>query len=70
MDSKKHSLKIDEKIKGVQAVDIITGEADLIVTVRAKSIDDLESLVLEKIQSVDCIVKTWTILSLHEFMHD
>jgi len=54
------------KIPNVLSVDMITGEADLIVEVRAGDIRELEEVLLGKLQSIKGIVKTKTILCLHE----
>ena len=50
------------KIPGVESAEIITGEADLIVTVRARDMDDFRRLLLERIQAVEGIVETKTMM--------
>lgn len=58
--------KLILKINGVQSVDIITGEGDLLLILRAKTIEDLNKLILEKIQILDGIKNTKTLISLEE----
>ncbi|MBN2478252.1 Lrp/AsnC family transcriptional regulator [Candidatus Micrarchaeota archaeon] len=55
-----------KKIYDVESVDIITGEADLIAVLRCRDIEDLEKTLLEKIQKIDGITKTKTIISVME----
>jgi DNA-binding Lrp family transcriptional regulator len=54
------------KMENVSKADVITGEADLLIEIRTKNIQDLEKMLLEKIQGVKGIVKTKTILCLKE----
>jgi DNA-binding Lrp family transcriptional regulator len=54
------------KMENVFRADVITGEADLLIEIRTKNIQDLEKMLLEKIQGVKGIVKTKTILCLKE----
>lgn len=54
------------KLDNVYKVDVITGEADLLVEIRTKDIDELEKMLLNKLQSVKGVVKTKTILCLKE----
>ncbi|MBI5553366.1 MAG: Lrp/AsnC family transcriptional regulator [Candidatus Diapherotrites archaeon] len=53
-------------IPNTYGIDIITGEADLLVTVRGKDMDDLQKTLIEKIQSCEGIVKTRTLIVLSE----
>ncbi len=54
------------KINGVESVDIITGEGDLLVVLRAKTIEELNKMVLEQIQLIDGIKNTRTVVVLEE----
>ena len=54
-------------LENVQSVDIITGEADLLVSIRAKDMHDFQRILMENIQSIEGIVKTKTMISLSEF---
>ncbi|MCL4335289.1 MAG: Lrp/AsnC family transcriptional regulator [Candidatus Thermoplasmatota archaeon] len=56
--------KLAEKIarmKNVEEVHIITGEWDLLLKVRAQSMDDLGNMVLEKLRETEGVGKTQTI---------
>lgn len=54
------------KIYGVESVDIITGEGDLIVVARTRNIEELNNLLLQKIQGVYGIENTKTMIVLEE----
>jgi Lrp/AsnC family transcriptional regulator for asnA, asnC and gidA len=50
------------RIPGVENSEIVTGEADLMVTVRARDIDEFRRILLERIQSVEGITETKTMM--------
>jgi DNA-binding Lrp family transcriptional regulator len=50
------------RIPGVENSEIVTGEADLMITVRARDIDEFRRILLEKIQSVEGITETKTMM--------
>ena len=58
MDSKKRNTIIDElfKIEGVREISEITGRFDIMVTMYAKSLNDMHKVVSEKIGKVDGIL--------------
>jgi len=55
-----------KKLPFVEKVDITTGEADLVAIVRVKDIEELDQVLLGKIQLVDGISKTRTLVIIHE----
>ena len=65
--TQKDIAEILKKIPNVENVDIITGEADLLVSIRAGDMQDFQNILLDKIQSIEGIVKTKTMISLNEF---
>ena len=58
MDSKKRDTIIDElfKIDGVREISEITGRFDIIITMYAKSLNDMHEVVSEKIGKIDGIL--------------
>jgi len=58
MDSKKRNTIIDElfKIEGVREISEITGRFDIMVTMYAKSLNDMHKVVSEKIGKIDGIL--------------
>ncbi len=54
------------KIGNVQSVDIITGDADLLVTVRCRDIDDFQKVLLGRLQSIEGITKTRSMIVVAE----
>lgn len=54
------------KIEGAQRAEIITGEADLLLTVRCKDMDDYRRVLLGKIQAIEGITETRTIMVISE----
>jgi len=50
------------RIPGVEGAEIITGEADMMVTVRTRGIEEFRKLLLEKIQAVEGITETKTMM--------
>ncbi len=53
-------------LDAVQSVDIVTGDADLLVTVRAKDMEAFQTILLEKLQSIEGITKTKTMIVVSE----
>lgn len=53
-------------IEGVQAVDIVTGNTDILAEVRVKDMHELNRLITEKIRKIDGIDKTQTLMVLEE----
>ena len=58
MDSKKRDLIIDElfKIDGVREISEVTGRFDIMVTMYAKSLNEMHKVVSEKIGKIDGII--------------
>lgn len=54
------------KLGFVKSVDIITGEFDLLIKVRAKNISQLNKLITKELRNVEGIDKTTTMLVLEE----
>jgi len=54
------------KIPGVAEAEIVTGEADLLVTVRCHDMDDYRKVLLERIQAINGIEKTKTMMVISE----
>lgn len=54
------------KINNVDIVDIITGDGDLLVVVRAKDVEELNNIILNRIQSLEGINNTKTLIVLQE----
>lgn len=48
------------KIKGIYEVHLISGEFDLLVKVRSKSLKTIGQLVIEKLRAMPCVDKTLT----------
>jgi len=60
---------IGKKIKMVQdieAIDIVTGATDLLITARVKSMHDLNNLITSKLRKIDGVDKTQTMMVLEE----
>ncbi len=55
-----------KKIEGVESVDIVTGDADLLVTVRCRDMEDFQNLLLQRLQSIKGITKTKTMIVVAE----
>ena len=49
------------KIPGVFGVYIVSGEWDLLIKIRGKSIEDIGTMILDKIRAVPGVYKTYTI---------
>jgi len=54
------------RIDGAERAEIITGEADLMLTVRCRDMDDYRRVLLGKIQAIDGITETRTIMVISE----
>ena len=54
------------KIEGAERAEIITGEADLLLTIRCRDMDDYRRVLLGKIQAIDGITETRTIMVISE----
>lgn len=66
----KHKSQYDlakeiQKLHGVQRVDIVTGVSDLVARVRVKDMEDLDKLLLGKIQMLEGVSKTQTMIIMH-----
>ncbi len=46
------------KIRGVRSVDIVSGDSDLLITLQCRDMEDYQDILLEKIQKIDGITKT------------
>lgn len=55
-----------KKIEGIQKADIVTGGRDLIAQLRAENVEELEKILLGKIQKIDGISDTQTLVVIHE----
>jgi len=53
------------KLSGVEKVDIVTGGTDLIAQVRVSDIEELDKLLLTKIQMLEGVSKTQTMIIMH-----
>lgn len=51
------------KIGGVEEVNVVYGEYDIIAKVNARSMDDLRNIIIKQIRSVKGIVKTETAIA-------
>jgi len=54
------------RIEGAERAEIITGEADLLLTIRCRDMDDYRRVLLGKIQAVEGITETRTIMVISE----
>jgi Lrp/AsnC family leucine-responsive transcriptional regulator len=54
------------RVAGVESAEIITGEADLLVAVRAKDMDEFRKTLLGKIQAIEGITETKTMMVISE----
>ncbi|MDA0756811.1 MAG: Lrp/AsnC family transcriptional regulator [Crenarchaeota archaeon] len=66
MDSKKRDAIIDElfKIDGVREISEVTGRFDIMVTMHAKSLNDMHKVVSEKIGKIDGIVSSESFIEM------
>jgi len=53
------------KLHGVEAVDIVTGVTDLIAKVRVTDIEELDKLLLSKLQLLEGVSSTQTMIIMH-----
>jgi len=54
------------RVPGAEKAEIITGEADLMLTLRCRDMDDYRRILLGKIQAVEGITETRTIMVISE----
>jgi len=54
------------RVPGAEKAEIITGEADLMLTVRCRDMDDYKKVLLGKIQAIGGITETRTIMVISE----
>lgn len=54
------------RIENVECADIITGDSDLLVCVRCKDIEDFQKILLGRIQAIEGITKTKTLMVIGE----
>ena len=52
-------------LKGVEEVNITTGEMDIIVKVRLKNIEELNEFIVEKLRDIGGVDKTRTMVVLN-----
>lgn len=64
--TQKDIAKAIRGIPNVQAVDIVTGDSDLMVTVRARDMEEFQGTLLERVQAVEGITKTRTMIVVAE----
>jgi DNA-binding Lrp family transcriptional regulator len=53
------------KLHGVEAVDIVTGVTDLIAKIRVTDIEEMDRLLLSKLQLLEGVSKTQTMIIMH-----
>ncbi len=54
------------RVPGAEKAEIITGEADLMLTVRCRDMEDYKNVLLGRIQAIDGITETRTIMVISE----
>lgn len=54
------------RVPGAEKAEIITGEADLMLTVRCRDMEDYKNVLLNKIQAIEGITETRTIMAISE----
>ena len=59
------AIKI-RKIPGVEKVDIVTGGTDLVTKIQVRDIDELDRMLLGKIQLLEGVAKTQTMIVIHD----
>ena len=64
--SQKDVLADIKKIANVESVDIVTGDSDLVATVRCRDMDEFQNILLSRIQSIKGITKTKTMIVVAE----
>lgn len=55
-----------KKFNFVKRVDIVSGGSDLVVTVRVKDVKEYDQVLLQKIQLVEGIEKTQSLIAIHQ----
>ena len=55
-----------KKFNFVKKVDIVSGGSDLVVTVRVKDVKEYDKILLQKIQLVEGIEKTQSLIAIHQ----
>src|SRR2546426_11779617 len=55
-----------EGVSGISAADAITGEYDVIAVCEAPDVNSIGSLIVDKIQKIDGVLKTITCLAVKE----
>ncbi|MCK4647741.1 Lrp/AsnC family transcriptional regulator [Candidatus Pacearchaeota archaeon] len=55
-----------KKLNEVESVDIVTGETDILASVRIKTMDELNNLVTHKLRNIPGVDKTKTMMVLKE----
>jgi DNA-binding Lrp family transcriptional regulator len=68
--SQKKICKEISKFSGIELIDIVTGETDIIIKARVKNIKELNKLILDKIREVPGVDKTVTLTVMQEFKID
>ncbi len=66
---KKSQHDISKELKKfyfVEKVDVVSGGTDLIATVRVKDVKEYDQVLLNKLQSVECIEKTQSLIVIRE----
>ena len=66
---KKSQHDISKELKKfyfVEKVDVVSGGTDLIATVRVKDVNEYDKVLLNKLQSVECIEKTQSLIVIRE----
>ena len=54
------------RVPGAQKAEIIIGEADLVLTLRCRDMEDYKNVLLGKIQAIEGITETRTIMVISE----
>jgi DNA-binding Lrp family transcriptional regulator len=54
-----------ERISGVEKADIVVGSTDMIAYVRVKDVRELDEMLLGKIQNIEGIINTETMIVIH-----
>lgn len=57
------------KIPAVEWAAMVAGDTDIVLLVRARDQEELRTLLLEEIQSLECVGTTRTLIVLDEFLH-
>lgn len=64
--SQEEICKLIKKVDGVESIDIVTGTTDIILQIRASSIENLNEIITNKIRNIPEIDKTQTLVVLKE----